>query len=257
MSQNFPADRTLVDDQKKIVDPWLGPLKRLAPLLTLTNEDFTALKALIAASRTTDDTGEIADPFELEIDEDPVFSEDYVIGWRTALTAARRFPLTLFATPTLINTTSLAGASSADITLPAGYRDIRLRLKGASSTSGSPVLQIAFSEDGGSTFVNQAWWLTRNGADTANTNSTPGQMNVAAVSNTLAYFGRIDLWDYTSSTNKYVEEHGFACLVASTYDLAIGSRLISSTAPITTVRFSVSAGGGNFDAGSVELWGIP
>jgi hypothetical protein len=59
MSQRFPADRTLVDQQRKIIDPWLGPLKRLEPLLPLLTPEFIAtLQAVIKAAQSPEEEQE-------------------------------------------------------------------------------------------------------------------------------------------------------------------------------------------------------
>src|SRR5689334_4208432 len=127
MSSKLPADREFVDEVRKIRDSWLAPLKRMEPLLPLlTPENITTLRALIEAAQDAEAEGDdTTNIFELPINTDPLFSEDYFIGWKSNDGAAYRFLMSLFV-PTIISTTSLNGLALVDIAVPSGYKDVEL-----------------------------------------------------------------------------------------------------------------------------------
>lgn len=255
---NFPTDRKFVDADGKIRDPWLGPLNRLAPLLDLTNADFTVLKQLIAAASDQSDAsgGGTINIFALPIDNSPLFTEDYLVGTKTSENSAgRRYPLSLFTIPsviTRISTTTLSG-SSVDISLPTGYTDVLFIVKGA-SPSGGATFQVRFSEDGGATFQTHAQKLTQDASNIDNSAVSTGQISFGGTfGSSSSFWGQMRLYNYTSSITKGTSEHW---MQNSSNEVGVGGRVLNnSVAAINLVRFALSAN--SFAAGTIELWGIP
>lgn len=252
MTQSLPADRTFVDPERKIVNPWHGVLAKLEPLLSLTTDDFATLKDLIQAAQEADDVADVVEQniFALPIDTSPLFSEDYALGFSNNENAGRRYPLSLFAKPpVLIGTTSFSG-TQVDVSIPAGYTDVELRISGLTvSSSTNPT--IAFSETGNVTFLTIAVDIFRNGNNQSN-NSIAGASSwaVASLTNTDAAYGVMAIKNYTSGSAKVVREYGQQ--VGNGW---VGGRILVSTAQVNAVRYAVGAG--SFSGGTVELWGIP
>lgn len=258
MSKAWPSDRTFVDANGKILDAWNGPLQQLKPLLALSTDDFTTLQALIAAAQETDEDDAVSgtDPFAVAIDEEPLFSEDYAIGWKTSELAARRFPLTKFqGVPTLISSTT-AGGSSFDIAVPSGYTDILLVVAGLSASSNG-LLSIGFSEDAGVTLLDQAVDIFRDGASQAGlVSANTAVWTVGSANASSAIYSRTRLFGYTSNGVKMATENTFNFISGSSVAGWTGGRLLTnSVGPINAIRFAAAAG--SFDAGTVELWGLP
>lgn len=253
MTQSLPADRTFVDLQRKIVDSWVGIFKRLEPLLPLlTTENVATIKALIEAAQEANDAAEVINEniFALPIDTSPLFSEDYALGFSNNENAGRRYPLSLFAKPSvLISTTSFSG-TQVDVSIPTGYTDVELRVSGlAVSSATNPT--IAFSEDGNVTFLTIAIDIFRSGTSQSN-NSIAGAATwaVSNLNNTDPAYGSMVIEGYQSGGKKAVREQGQQTGVGW-----VGGRILTSTAAINAVRYAVSVG--SFSAGTVELWGIP
>ena len=245
MTQRLPNDRVFVDLQRKILDHWHGVFKGLEQLLQITPEDFATLQAMIRAAQETEEEGETTNIFELPINTEPLPSEDYFIGWKTSDRDARRFPiLSLLSATTLISTTTMSGAS-VDITIPEGYTDVKLIVKGVSTNSGG--MKVQWSEDGASSFVTQTFRVW----NAANVQTSSDWYDAESVATGNGRYGVQTLHDYAGLENKLVDEHD----VNSDSAGWVGCRFLTSTAAINTVRYSTSAG--SFDAGTVELWGIP
>lgn len=246
----WPADRKFTDAQGKILDHWRGPMGVLEPLLALTPAQFVALQQMIAAFLEPD---EGADPgaaidLALPIDEEPLFSEDWLISYKNSAQAGRRVPMANFATRSLISETALSGVSDITISVPPGYTDIEMRVKGL-STSSNTIPALQYSEDGGGTFLNQPGAvMTR----TSIANSTLSQTGMVPANLTAAD----SVWaveivrNYTSPLTKLANLEG-----SYGGEFMYRGVNIQSTAAINATRFSVPAG--TFDAGTVELWGIP
>jgi hypothetical protein len=248
MSQAWPTDRKFVDKDGKIVDPWMGPLQQLKPLLKLTPADFVTLQAIILAAQDAEE-GESA--FALPIDTAPIFSTDYAVGFDTSEGAGRRYPLTLFkGAPVLISTTNLSGNADVSIAVPGGFKDLLILGKGVSGSASSSH-RARLSEDGGTTFLT-ANFHTFNASNTnAGASNDPDWAGVTLVAANTMY-SRMTVFDYGSGESKYVEDTGIDITTPVAW---MGVRLFTSTAPINLVKLAVSTG--TFDAGTVELWGMP
>lgn len=249
----WPADRKAVDKDGKWLDPWLGQLQKLKPLLAYTPAQFAALQQLIAAYiESQQDDGE-TDPgtainLALPIDNEPLFSEDWLISFKNNVQAGRRVPMARFATRSLISSTALAGVSDVTISLPSGFADIEMRIK-ALSTSSNTIPALEYSEDSGATFLNQPGAVMTRTTIANSTVSQAGMLpaNIAAANSAWA----VELVrDYSSFTTKLANLEG-----SYSGEFIYRGVNIQSTAPLNAARFSVPAG--TFDAGSVDLWGIP
>lgn len=253
--KRLPNDRGFVDQARKIVDSWHGVFKGLEQLLQITPEDFTTLQTLIRAAQDSEAEGDdTTNIFELPINTEPLPSEDYVVGWKSSDSDARRFPLSLFK-PVFISTTTPSG-SSFDISIPSGYTDILLVAQGLSASSNG-FISIGFSEDGGTTLLDQAVDIFRNGASQNGlVSATVGTWTVGAANASSAIYGRTLIRNYTSATVKLVQEDNFNFISGSSVAGWAGGRLLTnSVGPIDTARFTAAAG--TFDAGTIELWGMP
>lgn len=246
--KRLPNDRGFVDPARRIVDSWHGVFKGLEQLLQLTPDDFATLQTLIRASQDSEaEGGDSTNIFELAINSEPLFDEDYLIGWKSNEADARRFPMSLFEPGglTLISTTDPNGLSSVDITVPSGYTDVKLIIKGVSTSSGGMTVQ--WSEDGGSTFVTQTFRIWND----ANSQNGSNWYDVESVATGNSRYGVQTLHDYAGLGNKVVDEHA----TTSASQGWVGCRFLTSTAAINAIRYSTSAG--TFDAGTIELWGLP
>lgn len=259
----WPADRKAVDKDGKWLDPWLGQLQKLKPLLEYTPAQFAALQQLIAAYIESQQEGdEGTDPgaiidFALPIEADPLFSEDYLLGYSNNSKAGRRYNMTIYSRPpVLISTTAVAGAATADIAIPSGYTDLLVIAKGI-SVSSSGFISVGFSEDGGTTLLDQAIDIHRNGSSQAGLISAAvATWTVNTASATSTVYGRLTIYDYRSAALKFIEEIGFNYISGSSVVGWTGGRLLTnSAAAINMMRFEAAAG--TLDAGTVELWGIP
>lgn len=253
----WPRDRKFVDKDGKILDHWRGPLGALEPLLAMSIQDFVALKEMIkAAKEAEEDGGEgAAINLALPIDEEPLPSEDWFITYKNSAKAGRRAPMSAFSNrPALISTTAISGAI-ADVAIPSGYTDILVITKGMSA-SANGFISIGFSEDGGTTLVNQAIDIHRNGASQAGLiTAATATWTVSAASASSTIYGRMTIYDYRSAALKFIEEIGFNFIPGSSVTGWNGGRLLTnSAAPINMIRFEAA---GTFDAGTIELWGIP
>lgn len=258
MSKAWPANRTFVDEQRKIVDPWFGPLKRLEPLLRLEPADITVLLALIeAANNSTEE-----DPFSLNaalaalsVDAEPLLTEDYFITFKNSDSRGRRVLLSTllsgFGSDT-ISTTPLSGSASVNIEVPEGYRDVEVRITDLSMSTTSTV-RISYSEDSGSTYLSQLFQIFTDGFSQAGTATTATFSVTTGHSASTIISGVSIIRDYGSSLSKLTSDYG---LYATTGVAWVGSRYMgASTAPINLVTLESSAG--TFDAGQVELIGLP
>lgn len=258
MSKAWPADRLFVDKDRKIVDPWLGPLKRLQPLLSLEPSDITALLALIqaAANASADDPFSLnAALAALSVDAEPLESEDFFITFKNADSKGRRVLLSTLLSglgSTSISTTQLSGSSTVDIVVPSGYRDVEVRVTAMSmSTTANP--QISYSEDGGSTFLSQLYQIFTQSFDQSGTTTNPTFTVSTGLSASIVISGVSTIRDYGSSLPKLAVDAGMLSTSGSAW---VGSRYMgASTAPINLVRFVASSG--TFDAGQIELIGLP
>lgn len=249
----WPADRKAVDKDGKWLDPWLGQLQKLKPLLEYTPAQFAALQQMIAAFLEPDD-GE-TDPgtavdFALPIDDDPLFSEDYALIYKTSASAGRRAALSKFGS-VLISSTPLSGLASVDIPVPPGFRDVEIRVTNLSmSTTATPL--ISYSEDGGTTFLSQLFQIFTNGFAQAGTSTTPTFSVTTGLSASIVLSGVSTIRDYWSTDSKLANDFG---LYSTTGVAWTGSRYMgASVAPINLIQFSASAG--TFALGKVELIGF-
>lgn len=254
MSKRWPSSRLFVDKSGSILDPWNGPLQQLEPLLALSVQDFATLQALIRAAQETAadvESGGTGDPLELAINNEPLLSEDYFIGWKTSEQAGRRFPMSLFGS-SLISTTSLSGAG-VGITIPSTFKHARLVIFGMSfSTTAQATFSL--SEDGGSTFLNAAYEVFNHASLVAATTgaSAPALTPSGGSGATAVFSAQIDIHNVVGSSNKMavmdlvLDSSGSACT---------GSYIFTSTGAVNYVQFAATAG--TFDAGSIELWGMP
>jgi hypothetical protein len=255
----YPNDRRLVDAQGKIMDHWLGPLKLLEPLLDA--RIVKALQTLANASQEADED----DPFSLNaalgalpIDNEPLFTEDWAVTFKNADSRGRRVPLSLFepVSKELVSTTALSGNSSVDIAIPEGYTDIALIAKGV-SPSGAAHLQVGFSEDGGATLLSGSAYVFNNGGVNSGVVSAALAVlypttDISANANNT-FYSHIYVYDYAGAADKFTHEHGIEYV--QQHKAWRGTRAITSTAPVNLTRYATATG--TFDAGTVELWGIP
>lgn len=250
MSQAWPSDRKFVDRDGKIVDPWMGPLQQLKPLLRLTPADFVTLQALIlAAQNATED-----DPFSLSaaiaalsVDGDPDLAADYVVSYDG--TAAHRVLMSALSSgKELISTTSLSGTTGAILTVPTGYTDIELVALDVSTTATENII-LKFSEDGGSTFLTHVYNLFNSTVDQIGT-TTDGEWCISNLSASSIASGSARLLNYESGTTKITTEHG----IVHSGSAWAGTRVITSTAAINAISFGT---GSAMDGGTLELWGMP
>lgn len=248
MSKAWPSDRTFVDVNRKIVDAWNGPLQQLKPLLALTTEDFATLQDLIRAAQETEDGGS---PLDLPIDTAPLFSADYVVGYDKSETEGRLYPLALFSrAPVFISSATLNG-SEVNIAVPAGFTNVQVRIAGLSvSTNASAT--IAFSEDGGTTLLTQVVHQFNHSDSHAGSTAGAATLSIITLANADTMDCRLTIYDYSSSLSKYIEESG---LVPTGTNGWFGTRLVSSTRALNLIQLASSAG--TFDAGTIELWGLP
>lgn len=254
-SSKLPADREFVDETRKIRDSWLEVLKTLERLLKVaTPENAATLLTIIQAAQDAEDSedGDSTNIFELPINTEPLISEDYFIGWKSSDGDARRFLMSLFQ-PVLISTTSLAATTSTNIDVPSGYKNLQIRLQGG-DTSASTTVNIRFSEDGGSTFLTQAYNLFSDSFNNQSASTTDAQFSPYA-GTAIIIWGVMDVFDYTSSSSKFTREHYVTENFSGATEAAAGGRVITSTAEIDTININVASG--TIDAGTVELWGIP
>lgn len=247
----WPADRKFTDAQGKILDHWRGPMSVLEPLLDLTPTQFAALQQMIAAFQDQDD--EDADPgaainLALPIDEEPLPSEDWLISYKNAAQAGRRVAMSRFATPQFISSTSLSGSADVIISVPEGYTDFELRIKGL-STSNSTIPTLQYSEDGGGTFVNQPGAVMTRTSITSNATSLPGMLpaNIAAAD---IMYAVETVRDYASLTTKLAILEG-----SYSSEFIYRGVNIQSTQRINAAQLAVPVG--TFDGGTVDLIGIP
>jgi hypothetical protein len=160
----WPADRTLTDTQRKILDSWLGGLKILEPFLAYSAADFVTLQALIRAAQEA--TPE--DPFSLSaaigaltVDDEPDLDADYAVtyigstAYRTLLSAISRGK-------TLISSTNLAGLSGVTMAVPLGFTDVEVRFDNIDPSAGTNP-RIKFSEDGGANYLTQEYQIFSEG----------------------------------------------------------------------------------------------
>lgn len=253
----WPSDRKFTDAQGKILDHWRGPMGVLEPLLALTPAQFSALQQLIAAYIEAQEDNEAPDPgtainLALPITDEPLFSEDYALIYKTSDAAGRRTALSRFARPpVLISTTAASGAADVDISVPTTYTDMRLVYRDLSATSAGHFL-IGFSEDGGATLLTQAQGLFTNGASQTGTGSSGMGLTVTAPAAAAFISGIISVPGYSGIGNKISSEDGINSVSTLGWK---GVRLITSTTAINFVRISCAAG--TIDSGTIELWGIP
>jgi hypothetical protein len=252
MSQRFPADRVFVDTQRKIVDPWLGPLKRLEPLLPLlTPANLATLRALITAAQ--DDDGETGNIFDLPVGT-PDLEADYFLGWDQSESQAKKFSIADFAgasSPELISSTLLSG-SVTSVEVPLGFSSILILVTGASGSVATSIF-LSASEDGGATNLSTTYHVTTAAAAAGSGSATSVQAFVTT-SLSAAHIGNayFEIAGYSSNGNKVVRMGG---VNLSAFDGAVGWGLFTSTAPINHLIIEPSAG--TWDAGTVELWGLP
>ncbi len=138
--------------------------------------------------------------------------------------------------------------STTTIPIPAGYTDIEIYINGL-SLSALTVPLLAYSEDGGSTTVDQPGATSTSSADGRNTTnySSIVPTNMAAADILWAV---VRVRNYTSNTTKLALLDGS---YAGEY-VHKGTNL-QSTQPLNAAVFTTGAG--TFDLGDVELWGIP
>jgi hypothetical protein len=252
----YPNDRRFVDAQGKIMDHWLGPLKLLEPLLDA--RIVKALQTLANASQEADED----DPFSLNaalgalpIDNEPLFTEDWAVTFKNADSRGRRVPLSFFGgiQEEPIQSTALSGNASVSISLPDTYAHLRLLIRGASfSTSATGTFSL--SEDGGANFLSCSYSLMSGAGDVvapttaqASPNFTPSGQSAATVLS-----ARIDIHNVSDSGSKIVVVDGIQETTGFSYT---GTCIFTSVAPIDLAQLASTAG--TFDAGTVELWGIP
>lgn len=247
----WPSDRKFTDKDGKILDHWRGPMGALEPLLAYSPTQFAALQQMIAAFLEQDDgeTGGSTINLALPITNEPLFSEDYAVIYKTSAQAGMRTPLGLFARPpALISSTSLSGSADVIISVPSGYTDFELRVRGLSTSANTiPVLQ--YSEDGGGTFINQPGAVMTRTSITSDATTLPGMLpaNIAAAN---IMYAVEKVRDYTSLTTKLAILEG-----SYAGEFIYRGVNIQSTQRINAAQFSVPTG--TFDGGTVDLIGIP
>lgn len=248
----FPDDRVFVDTQRKILDHWLGPLKVLEPLLKLDAADFVSLQALIEAAQNPDG-GDPTDPLELPIDASPDFAADYAVIWRTALAAGRRTPLSGLRSKLIAPSAPMSSNSSVSILIPAIYPHARLHIRGMSFSTTAQA-RVGLSEDGGTTLLPAAYELfnTASVAAAATGNTTPNITPTGGSGAAAIFTVTLDILDILGNNDKFAILHATLDSSGSAYT---GSYLFTSTNPLNYVQVTVTAG--TFDAGTVDLWGIP
>lgn len=249
----WPTNRTITDKDGKITDPWMGPLKILEPLLNLTPAQFVVLQAIIRAAQEADETDQdtlstlIA---ALAVDAVPDFNADFLTSYDTSAQLAKRIPIGLVGRSSLITTMQLSGSAEVNVSVPAGYTDLRVVLKGVSG-SGTSSFRIHLSEDNGATFLIADLHLFNQSDTNAGTTADAEWVPIAIVAANSAS-GRITIFDYQGSGNKIVDLNGIEPASSTAWT---GTMLFTSTAPINLLKASVTPG--TFDAGSLELWGTP
>lgn len=247
----WPSDRKFTDRDGKILDHWRGPMSVLEPLLNLTPAQFAALQQIIAAFLEQDD--EEADPgtainLALPIDGEPLPSEDWLISYKNAAQAGRRVAMSRFAAPQVISSTSLSGSADVIISVPSGYTDFELRVKGL-STSANTIPTLQYSEDGGGTFVNQPGAVMTRTSITSNVTTLPGMLPANMAAADIMYAVE-KVRDYASLTTKLAILEG-----SYSSEFIYRGVNIQSTQRINAAQFSVPTG--TFDGGNVDLICIP
>lgn len=256
MSKAFPADRTLVDTQRKIIDPWLGPLKRLEPLLKLEPADITTLLALIEAAQNASEE----DPFSLSaaiaalaVDSAPDFSADYAVGYDTSGSAGKRYPLSIIGRSALLESIPLSSNSSVGLALPTTYPHSRIALH-SFSFSTTAEARWSLSEDSGATFLDAAFEIFNSASIHAATtaDTTPNLTPSGGSGATAVFSAIIDIHDVLGSNNKIARMSSVLDSSGSAYE---GIYVFTSVAPVNYAQVITSTG--TFDAGTLELWGMP
>lgn len=251
----WPNDRRFVDGQGRILDSWMNPLNRLKRLTEITDDDITALINLARAVGGSGDDGS-GDAFSLAlpIDNNPLPDEDWFVGYKNSENAGRRYPMSLFeaAQPTLLSSASLSGNSSQDFVLPSEYNNFRFLLKGV-STAADAALQMRFSSDGGANFITCGYHLFDDGGDIAgpSTGTTPDISGTMTAASNYSHI--IHIYDAQASARKLVPFH----MINSAGSSAAGTVVVAgaSPLPLNLVRFILSTS--TFDAGTIDMWGIP
>jgi hypothetical protein len=249
MSQAWPTDRKFVDKDGKIVDPWMGPLQQLKPLLKLTPADFVTLQTLIRAAQETEEEGvDVFDALPVNLSPDP--ASDFIIGYDGD---AYKTPFSLVGRSALISSTGLSGNASVDVQIPSTYQHVKLFISGMSFSTTAEG-QFSLSEDGGSTFLAAAFELFKDtSVHAATTGTTTPNLTASGGSGAAAVFSMVlDILNVGGSANKFVTIHATLDSSGTSYT---GSYVFTSTNAVTMVRLIATAG--TFDAGTVELWGMP
>lgn len=181
----------------------------------------------------------------------PDFAADFLGLYDVSGAVAKKVSLSKFGQPkTLISTTSLVGVTGQTISIPSGYQDIEVIIRGMLAGSGlGQIFGLRFSEDGGSSFINQ-YWVENGVAGPSNDSTIQLHPNINNANSISAY---VKVTNYIDALSKAIRGHIYLHTAASIYDLMAFTT--NTAAAINAVRVQTS-GVANLAAGSVELWGI-
>lgn len=238
----WPASRRLTDKNGDILDPWMRQLDKLKPLLDLSVQDFATLKELVRAAQRAEVEG--TSIFDVAVLENPDFAADYALIWDKSIGDGRKTPLSRFRS-SLISRTELSSYASVGIFIPNTYQHVRFAIIGLSPSTSSSV-DYALSEDGGGNFLTGSYLL----GGSTNTDTSP-LIITSASSASATHNLLIEVHNAVGSTDKIAS----MISVDNSGNPNFANYIFTSTNPVNFAQFAVSSG--TFDAGTIELWGIP
>ncbi len=153
---------------------------------------------------------------------------------------------------TLLDTQSPSGGANCDFSsISSSYDDLLFEIYGLSHDNGAAQnFRVAFSDDNGSTFKNITG-MARGSSSVSTSATTPLSLLSGTVNSSTTVFGHLWVRNYKATDNGLV--HGvFTSSTGALNENATG--FISKATALNMVRFNFAAG--NFDAGTVKLYGL-